>query len=210
MTIRVVVVDDHFVTRTGTIAILQREPRYEIVGEAEDGARALALGLELHPDLVLLDTRLPKMDGPTVARALQMMASPPRILMLSAYGDAASVRTALDAGATGYVFKSVGGAALLAAIGRVLQGEQILLGVDGAASAGPAVLSPQEVIVLGYVAEGMPSKEIAQRVHVSHRTIDTYLARIFKKLGARNRIEAVARARRDRLLTTENDRPNSP
>ncbi len=110
MTIRVVVVDDHFVTRTGTIAILQREPRYEIVGEAEDGARALALGLELHPDLVLLDTRLPKMDGPTVARALQMMASPPRILMLSAYGDAASVRTALDAGATGYVFKSVGGA----------------------------------------------------------------------------------------------------
>ena len=210
MTIRVVVVDDHFVTRTGTIAILQREPRYEIVGEAEDGARALALGLELHPDLVLLDTRLPKMDGPTVARTLQMMALPPRILMLSAYGDAASVRTALDAGATGYVFKSVGGAALLAAIERVLQGEQVLLGVEGAVRAGPATSSPQELVVLGYVAEGMPSKEIAQRVHVSHRTIDTYLARIFKKLGARNRIEAVARARRDRLLTTENDRPNSP
>jgi len=210
MTIRVVVVDDHYVTRTGTIAIVQRDPRYEIVGEAEDGARAVALCLELHPDLVLLDTRLPKMDGPTVARALRMMASPPRILMLSGYGDAASVRTALDAGATGYVLKSVGGADLLAAIGRVLQGDQVLLGVEGAVSEGPATLSPQEVIVLGYVAAGMPSKEIAQHVHVSLRTIDTYLARIFRKLDAHNRTEAVARARGEGLLTTDADRPDSP
>jgi two-component system nitrate/nitrite response regulator NarL len=210
MTIRVVVVDDHYVTRTGTIAIVQRDPRYEIVGEAEDGARALALCLELHPDLVLLDTRLPKMDGPTVARTLQMMASPPRILMLSGYGDAASVCTALDAGATGYVLKSVGGADLLAAIGRVLQGDQVLLGVDGAASEGPATLSPQEVIVLGYVAAGMPSKEIAQQVHVSLRTIDTYLARIFRKLDAHNRTEAVARARREGFLSADADQPDSP
>lgn len=71
-------------------------------------------------------------------------------------------------------------------------------------------MSPQELVVLGYVAEGMPSKEIAQQVHVSHRTIDTYLARIFKKLGARNRIEAVARAQRDRLLTTDADQPDNP
>jgi two-component system nitrate/nitrite response regulator NarL len=148
------------------------------------------------PDLVLLDTRLPKMDGPTVARTLRMMASPPRILMLSGYGDAASVDAALDAGATGYVFKSVGGTDLLAAIERVLQGDQVLLGVEGSASEGSGVLSPQELIVPGYVAKGMPSKEIAQTVHVSHRTIDAYLTRIFKKLGAHNRTEAVARAAR--------------
>lgn len=200
MATRVVVVDDHFVTRAGTIAIVQRDPRFEVVGEAADGAQAVELCRTLYPDLVLLDTRLPKMDGPAVARALRRMERPPTILMLSAYGDAASVQTALEAGATGYVLKSVAGADLVAAIERALRGVRVLVDVEGAVVDGPSRLSPQELVVLGYVAEGLKSREIAALVGSSPRTVETYIARVFQKLGARNRTEAINRARRQGLL----------
>ncbi len=203
MTTRVIVVDDHYVTRAGTIAILERDARFEVAGQAADGEEAVRLCRQLRPDLVVLDTRLPGMDGPAVARDLQTMTPPPRILMLSAYADAASVRTALEAGASGYVLKSVAGADLLAAIERVLRGEQVLLGVEGAVDADPATLTPQEIVVLGYVAEGMTSKEIATKVYASSRTVETYLARIYRELGARNRTDAVRRARQEGLLPAE-------
>ncbi len=197
---RIIVVDDHYVTRAGTIAILERDARFAVAGQAADGKEAVRLCQQVRPDLVVLDTRLPGMDGPAVARALRMLARPPRILMLSAYGDAASVRTALEAGATGYVLKSVAGAELLAAVERVLRGEQVLLGVEGGLGAGSALLSPQEIVVLGYVAEGMTSKAIGKKLYLSGRTVDTYLGRVFRKLGAQNRTDAVGRARQEGLL----------
>ncbi len=200
---RVIVVDDHYVTRAGTIAILGRDARFAVVGEAADGKEAVRLCQALHPELVVLDTRLPGMDGPAVARALRMLAPPPRILMLSAYGDAASVRTALEAGASGYVLKSVAGADLLAAIERALRGEQVLLGVEDARDAVLTPLSPQEIVVLGYVAAGMTTKEIATKVYVSPRTVETYLARVFRKLEAQNRTDAVRRARQEGMLPEE-------
>lgn len=204
MKIRVVIVDDHFVTRMGTIAILRRDPRFEVVGEAADGVSAFEVCHELHPDLVLLDTRLPKMDGPAVARALRdTMASPPKILMLSAYGDAGSVHTALESGATGYALKSVSGADLLAAIEQAMRGVCVLIGVDGHVNEGSSRLSPQELVVLGYLAEGLTSKEIAKLVTVSPRTVETYLTRIYRKLGARNRAEAFMRSRHEGLLAEE-------
>ena len=204
MSIRIVVADDHPVTRTGTITILQQDATLKVVGEAEDGTQALAICQAQKPDLLLLDLRLPRVSGLAVARGLRMMmAHPPRILMLSAYADRVSVRAALHVGAAGYVLKSAAGADLLAAIHRVMQGEQVLLGVDGAAGSGHAPLSPQELVVLRYVAEGLTSKEIAQQAGTSARTVETYLERIYRKLGARNRTEAVMVAQREQLLASD-------
>jgi DNA-binding NarL/FixJ family response regulator len=204
MSIRIVVADDHPVTRTGMITILQRDDTLEVVGEAEDGPQVLAICRAQKPDLLLLDLRLPKVSGLAVARGLRMMmAHPPRILVFSAYADNASVRAALHVGAVGYVLKSEAGEDLLAAIHRVMQGEQVLLGVDGAADSGHARLSPQELVVLRHVAEGLTSKEIAQQVGTSARTVETYLERIYHKLGARNRTEAVMVAQREELLASD-------
>ncbi len=208
MSTRLVVADDHPITRTGTIAILQHDDSLDVVGEAEDGPQTLAMCQALRPDLLLLDLRLPRMSGIAVARALGAMAQPPRVLMLSAYSDAASVRAALDAGAAGYVLKSAAGADLLAAIQRVLRGEQVLLGVSGSAGSSRAPVSPQELTILGLVAKGLTSKEIAQRIGntanpLSTRTVETYLGRVYEKLGARNRAEAVTRAQHEGLLPLE-------
>lgn len=205
MTVRVVVADDHPITRAGTIAILRRDGEVRVVGEAEDGPQALALCTKARPDLVLLDLRLPAMSGIEVARALRDMEDAPCVLMLSAYSDAALVRAALDAGAAGYVVKSAAGAELLAAMRQVLSGERVLLGVDEARDRKRAPLSAQERMVLGYVAAGLTSKEIAARIGsvarpMSQRTVETYLRRLYHKLGVRNRAEAVLHARREGLL----------
>ena len=195
MTIRIVVADDHPIVRAGTIMILQRDPEFEVVGEA-----ALALCRSEHPDVALLDVRLPRVSGIAVAAALHALPGSPVVLMLSAYPDAASVWASIDAGALGYVLKSVAEADLIMAIRRVLRGEQVLLGVDGGRKEGRAVVSPQELTVLGYVARGMTSKEIVQEINSSVRTVETYLSRIYQKLGVHNRTEAVMLAQRENLL----------
>jgi len=148
---RVIVADDHYIARAGTLDILRHDPSLEVVGEASDGAEALALCRALRPDLVILDMKMPRIVGTEVARALRAMAPPPRIMMLSAYGDAALVRTAIDAGATGYALKSVARDALLAAIHRVLAGERTLVDVEEP-DGGREPLSEQERVVLGGAA----------------------------------------------------------
>lgn len=208
MKVRVVIADDHPITITGTVAILRGDDALDVVGEATDGAGTLALCRELRPDLLLLDVRLPDMSGIAVARAVRALPDPPRVLMLSAYPDGATVRAALEAGAAGYVLKSVAGPALLTAIRRVLEGEQVLLSVDGSPQDTRAPLSPQELAVLSLVAEGLTSRAIAACIStpdhtLSARTVETYLSRLYKKMGVGNRAEAVARAQREGLLTPE-------
>lgn len=206
MPTRIVLADDHPVTRAGTMAILARDVNLAVVGEAADGAEALVRCHELYPDLLLLDIRLPRVDGLQVTRELMQPdprnpIAPPKVLLLSAYPDAALVRIGLAAGAAGYVLKSAPGATLLAAVRRVMAGErQVLIGVDLPEETERA-LSVQEGVVLGYIAEGLTTKEIALHLNVSTRTIETYLSRLFQKLGASTRTQAVAIARRTNLLS---------
>lgn len=202
MTIHIVVADDHPVTRVGTIAILARDAQLMVVGEASTGDEAITLCRELQPELLILDVRLPHVDGLHVAQQVTQEALSPVILLLSAYPDAALVQVGLAVGAAGYALKSVPGAALLDAIHRVMKGERpVLVGVSMPDESEVVTLSAQETVVLSHVADGLTTKEIAQRLNVSTRTIDTYLSRIFQKLGATTRTQAVTIARRMNLLS---------
>jgi DNA-binding NarL/FixJ family response regulator len=197
-----VVADDHPVTRVGTIAILTRDAELTVVGEASTGDEAITLCRELQPELLILDVRLPHVDGLHVAQQVTQEALSPVILLLSAYPDAALVRVGLTVGAAGYALKSAPGTALLNAIHRVMNGERpVLVGVSMPEESEVVTLSAQETVVLSHVADGLTTKEIAQRLNVSTRTIDTYLSRIFQKLGATTRTQAVTIARRMNLLS---------
>lgn len=201
--ITIVVADDHPVTRAGTISILQNATGMCVVGEADDGLQALDVCRTMHPHVLLLDARLPQMEGLMVAHILSGTYQPPRILMFSAYANATMVQAALEAGASGYLLKSVPSSDLLAAIHRVMRGQRVLLGVEKPHENKPTSLSGRELVTLGYVAEGMSTKEIALHMSSSTRTIETYLNRVFYKLGANNRTQAVTIARRQQLLPVE-------
>ena len=196
---RVVVADDHDIARAGTLDILRHDPTLVVVGEAADGAEALALCHAHRPDLAILDMKMPRVVGTDVARALRDLRPPPRIMMLSAYGDAALVRAALDAGATGYALKSVARDALLAAIHRVLAGERTLVDVEEP-DGGREPLSERERVVLRGAARGLKSRTIALDMGVSERTVETYFKRAYQKLDVATRAEAVTVAQREHLL----------
>lgn len=202
--IQVLVADDHPVTRAGTVAILHRDPLLRVVGEAQDGEEVLEQCRVNRPDVVLLDVRLPKIEGLVVAQRLCASGSVPRILMLSAFSDAVLVNAAFDAGASGYVLKSVAGAELLEAIHRVLRGDRhVLLGIKDEPEACPTPLSTREVVVLQYVEQGLSTKDIAAQLSSSTRTVETHLSRIFRKLHVATRTQAVMIARREHFLSAE-------
>jgi DNA-binding NarL/FixJ family response regulator len=201
--VTIVVADSHPVMRTGIISILEHATGLRIIGEAADGIQALDMCRELHPNLLLLDLRLPKMEGLMVANLLRGAHQAPRIIMFSAFSNAAVVQAALDAGVSGYILKSVATHDLLDAIYRVMRGQKVLLGVDKPQTRGYPSLSARELLTLRYVSEGFSTKEIAQCMSSSTRTIETYINRIFHKLGANNRTQAVAIAHREQLLLVE-------
>lgn len=140
-----------------------------------------------------------------VAHLLSNAYQAPRIIMFSAFSNAAVVQAALDAGVSGYVLKSADGSDLLDAIYRVMRGQKVLLGVDKPQTRTQPSLSVRELLTLRYVAEGLSTKEIAGRMSSSTRTIETYINRIFHKLGANNRTQAVTIAHRDQLLLVEEE-----
>ena len=225
--IRVLVVDDQAVIRIGYATILGAQPGIEVVGEAADGRAAVDLAARLHPDVVVMDVRMPVLDGIAATRLLAGpgvggpgvggpgVARPPRVLVVTTFNLDRQVYEALRAGASGFLLKDAGPAQLVDAVRTVAAGEallspavtQALLGrfaerVLPAATDDPGVaaLTPREREVLVAIADGLSNAEIAERLVISHETVKTYVSRILLKLGLRDRVQAVVHAYRSGLV----------
>jgi DNA-binding NarL/FixJ family response regulator len=209
--IRVVIVEDHTLLREGTRQILEQWRDIEIVGEAGRGDEAVALIDRLEPDVVLLDMRLPGMNGIEVTRAVTSKHRAIRLLLLSAYDDEEYVAEALNAGAAGYLLKTTPGAKLVEAVRAVHSGATVLqdelshklaMRATHPESFGPR-LSERELSVLRLTARGMSSKEIAGNLRISQRTVEGHLNNIYSKLGVNSRTEAVVQAAARGLINLE-------
>ncbi len=206
--IRVIVVDDHALHRDGTRQILQAHADMEVVGDADSGEVALALVNQLRPDVVLLDIRLPGMNGIEVSRRLTRDHPEVRVLMVSAYDEDEYVRGALEAGAAGYLRKTVPGRELVQAVRAVAGGASVLqsgltarlLIATRRSEQGADGLTERELAVLRLLAGGLHNREIAARLDISTRTVDRHCDKIYAKLGVGSRTEAVVRAISTKLL----------
>lgn len=206
--VRLIIVDDHPVVRDGLRGIFSSDGEFEVVGEAADGAEALAVALRTGPDIVLMDLRMPGMSGPEVIRALREQTPGLPVLVLTTFDDDADVLPAIAEGATGYLLKDTPRADLRRAARAAARGETVLspsvAGVlaRGAREAGrrPSPLSPRETEVLGLIARGSTNREVAARLFITEATVKTHLLHIFAKLEVKDRAAAVAAAYESGLL----------
>jgi len=215
--IRVLLADDQRVVREGLGTLLGLLEGIELVGTAADGEEAVALAAEHDPDVVLMDLRMPRVDGIEAIRRLAERGERPRTIALTTFADDASVLGALRAGARGYLTKDAGAEQIRAAVEAVYRGEAALdpavqhhvvaaLGGPGAAPAGGAAaagagepelpdgLTPREAEVLALIAGGLTNTEIADRLVVSAATVKSHVNHIFAKAGVRDRAQAVVYA----------------
>ncbi|HEX6916867.1 MAG TPA: response regulator transcription factor [Phycicoccus sp.] len=204
--IRLLVVDDHPVVRAGMVAVLGEEPDLQVVGEAANGAEALALVPRLSPDVVLMDLRMPVMDGAEATRRIVDGPDAPHVLVLTTYDTDADIVRAVEAGARGYLLKDAPTPVLTEAIRRAARGETVLAPPVAArladrlrAPAGPE-LTAREVEVLGLVARGHSNADIGRRLFIGEATVKTHLIRAFAKLGVADRTAAVTEAHRRGLI----------
>jgi DNA-binding NarL/FixJ family response regulator len=205
--IRIVLADDHPLTRSGIAEFLRREKTLELLGEAEDGLRAWQLIQEFRPDVALLDIRMPGLDGVAVAQKVKEAGLPTATVMLTSYDAQQYVMASLRAGARGFVLKTVTPKELTAAIATVARGGLYLdpevASVMGEREFDPEQLSVREREVLVLAAKGLSSKEVAGKLFISERTVQTHLASIYDKLGSKNKTEALLLALKYGVVTLE-------
>jgi len=222
--VRIIVADDHPVVRTGFAALLDTQPDFSVIGTARDGAEAVRLGRELAPDVVLMDVRMPGMDG---IEATRQLAGPgpggPRILILTTFDLDQYVYDALRAGASGFLLKDVTAERLFDAVRVIAAGDALLSpGVtrrliseftrmkpppDGPPAAALAGLTPRETQVLRLVAAGLSNPEIAAQLVVTEETVKTHVSRMLSKLGLRDRTQAVVMAYETGLVVPHSRNP---
>lgn len=207
--IRLLIVDDHPVVRDGLRGMFVGDPDFEVVGEANEGAEALRLAEILEPDVILMDLRMPGVDGVSAIRRLKERGDAARVLVLTTYDTDTDVLPAIEAGATGYLLKDSPRDDLLRAVRSAARGESVL---------SPSVatrlmtqlraperepLSQRELEVLSLVAQGRSNREAAQALFISEATVKTHLLHIYAKLDVNDRAAAVATAYNRGLLTPE-------
>ena len=203
---KILVVDDHPVVRDGVKLLLRSDPMLFVAASAESGRAATSMVRELQPDIVLLDLRLPDMPATEIIAKFRLVSRTVKIVIFTAYTDHSAMKSALDAGADGGLLKDIGGIDLSAALRRVLRGEQVVdprIVSDDARRSRTLTrlgLTRREYEVLRLAAEGKTNPEIALSTDLTRNTIKTYLQSALHKLGARNRVEAIAKAGEAGLL----------
>jgi DNA-binding NarL/FixJ family response regulator len=209
VSVRILVTDDHPVVRAGLSGMLSGEPDFEVVGEAQNGKEAVAFVGELKPDVVLMDLRMPEMDGVTAIGHIKSDHPDVHILVLTTYESDADILRAIETGATGYLLKDTPREELFGAIRTVAQGQSPL--APGVAARlmqrvrdpEEEGLSTREIEVLELVAHGTSNKEIAKQLWVSETTVKSHMLHIFDKLGVTDRTAAVTEALKRGIIRLE-------
>jgi two-component system, NarL family, response regulator NreC len=198
--LRIVLADDHEVVRTGLRALIDSSPGMQVVGEARDGAEAVARARELSPDVLVIDVSMPVLDGAGATERIARECPEVRILALTMHEDRAHLTRLLQAGASGYVLKRAAADELVRAIRTVAGGGtyvdpvlagSLLRGARPGPRSAPETLSEREEEVLRRIAWGESNKEIARQLGISVKTVETYKARVSEKLGLRSRTDMV-------------------
>ena len=221
--IRVVLADDHAVVRAGLRAVLSPARDISVVGEASNGAEAVALAERLHPDVVIMDLSMPGMDGATATKAILATDTTTRILVLTMHAEEEYLLPLLEAGASGYLVKSAADLELVTAVRAVAHGDPYVstsashVLIKGLKKKDPAqaehdrynALTHRERDVLRLVAQGFSAPEIGEQLFISPKTVDTYKQRVNEKLGISHRSEYVDFALRVGILAPSNPAPRS-
>lgn len=207
--IRVLVADDHRVVRQGLRMFLETQTDFEVVGEAADGAECVEAAERLAPDVILLDLRMPGVDGIEALRMLRARGNPARVLVVTSFTELATVVPAVRAGAVGYVFKDIDPQALASAVRAVHAGHVLLqpevaaalldVAPEQAGRGGAPTLTPREREVLAEIARGRSNREIARALVLSEKTVKTHVSAILVKLGVADRTQAALHAVRHGL-----------
>lgn len=203
---RILIVDDHPVVRAGLRGMLSGQPDFEVLGEASNGAEAVDQTRRLSPNVVLMDLRMPEMDGVTAIAKIKARHPEVQILVLTTYDSDSDILPAIESGATGYLLKDAPREELFQAIRAAAQGKPLLTSAIAARlmerMRAPAVeaLSSREIEVLNLVSKGASNKEIAVQLFITEATVKSHLLRIFGKLGVADRTAAVTRALEQGIL----------
>ena len=202
----VLVVDDHALLRTGVANIINQEPDLIVVAEAANGVEAVTAFELHHPDVTLLDLRMPEMEGVEAVRQIRDRDPQAKVIILTTYDTDEDITRALKAGAKAYVLKDISAEALITCIHDVLAGKTYLA-PSAAAKLAEGVtrmhLTPRELTALKWMADGKSNKEIAGELGISDRTVKTHLGHLFEKLGVTSRTEAIKVASRRGLVRME-------
>jgi DNA-binding NarL/FixJ family response regulator len=202
----VLIADDHALLRTGVANIINQEPGLVVVAEAGNGVEAVAAFERYHPDVTLLDLRMPEMEGVEAVRQIRARDPLAKVIILTTYDTDEDITRALKAGAKAYILKDISAEALITCIHDVLAGKTYLAPAAAAKLAEGVTrmhLTPRELTALKLMADGKSNKEIASELGISDRTVKTHLGHLFEKLNVTSRTEAIKVASRRGLVRME-------
>ena len=201
--IRILIVDDHAIVRTGLAALLGSIQDFEIVGEASNGSIAVSKAIKLNPDVIVMDLVMPKMGGVEATTEILSKLPDTRILILTSFGTSEELSRVFSAGATGAILKNTANSALVLSIRRIAKGNRVVSPeIENMLANEPPIpeLSSRQRDILESLTRGLTNNEIAMQFEISPESVKTHIAKLFEKIGAGNRSEAVSIALRKHLL----------